>query len=64
MQMVQQRKEGVRSQEPSTSGGLTWADLGQVRGSDRNQVRAASRTELPPKLTYAVSFVIFFHSCG
>ncbi len=62
MQMVQQRKEGVKSQEPSTSGGLTWADLGQVRGSNRNQVRAAFRTELPPKLTYAVSFFIFFHS--
>ncbi|KAL0020479.1 hypothetical protein WJX77_009137 [Trebouxia sp. C0004] len=40
MQMVQQRKEGSKSQEPSTSGGLTWADLGQVRGSNRNQVKA------------------------
>lgn len=54
MQMVQQRKEGVKSQEPSTSGGLTWADLGQVRGSDRNQVRAVFRTELPPRLLYIV----------
>ena len=57
MQMVQQRKEGVNSQEPSTSGGLTWADLGQLRASNRNQVRAAFRTELPPKLTYAVIFI-------
>ncbi|KAL0037370.1 hypothetical protein WJX79_004318 [Trebouxia sp. C0005] len=40
MQMVQQRNKGVKSQEPSTSGGLTWADLGQVRGSNRNQVKA------------------------
>ncbi len=38
MEMVQQRKEGARSQEPSTSRGLTWADLGQPSGSDRNQV--------------------------
>ena len=60
MQMVQQRKEGVKSQEPSTSGGLTWADLGQVRGSNRNQVCAVSRTELPPKRVYAVIFL--FHS--
>ena len=54
MQMVQQRKEGVKSQEPSTSGGLTWADLGHFRGSDRNQVCAAFRTKLPPNIIYAV----------
>lgn len=44
MEMVQQRKQGVNSQEPSTSRGFTWADLGTVHNESHSRVSTNART--------------------
>lgn len=36
MEMVQQRKQGLGGQGPSTSGGFTWADPGAMRRASHN----------------------------
>ena len=41
MEMVRQRQEGTQGQDPSSSRGLTLADLRRASGSDRNQVPRA-----------------------
>ena len=38
MEMVQQRKQGVNSQEASTSRGFTWADLGALHNASDSRV--------------------------
>lgn len=64
MEMVQQRKEGLRSQEPSTSRGLTWADLGQPAGSDRNQVCTAQHHVVADYDRRSTLFEQFHDSCS